>query len=123
MAHAAKVRSPHSAVILFQLGGAVADRAEDHSPVGTRDAQFVLNIAGAWDQADDDAANMEWARDAWNDMKAFSTGGNYINVLTQDEGPERVTAALGKGLARLAKVKARWDPDNVFRTNRNITPG
>jgi FAD/FMN-containing dehydrogenase len=123
MAHAAKVRSPHSAVILFQLGGAVADRAEDHSPVGNRDAQFVLNIAGAWDQADDDAANMEWARDAWNDMKAFSTGGNYINFLTQDEGPERVTAALGKGLARLAKVKARWDPDNVFRTNRNITPG
>ena len=66
--------------------------------------------------------NVEWARDAWSDMKAFSTGGTYINFLTQDEGPERIEAALGKGLNRLAEVKARWDPENVFRTNRNIKP-
>ncbi len=55
-------------------------------------------------------------------MKSFSTGGTYINFLTQDEGPERIEAALGKSLSRLAEVKARWDPENVFRTNRNITP-
>lgn len=62
----------------------------------------------SWEQASDDAANMEWARNAWNDMKTFSTGGTYVNFLTEDEGPERVQAALGKGLARLAKVKAKW---------------
>ena len=55
-------------------------------------------------------------------MKVFSTGGNYINFLTEDEGPERIKAALGKGLMRLSEVKAKWDPENVFRTNRNITP-
>jgi hypothetical protein len=43
--------------------------------------------------------------------------------LTQDEGPERIEAALGKSLRRLAEVKARWDPENVFRANRNILPG
>ena len=51
-----------------------------------------------------------------------STGGSYINFLTEDESPERIAAALGKGLERLAEVKATWDPQNVFRTNRNIPP-
>lgn len=120
--NAAKIRSPHSAVIFFQIGGALNGLEEEHSPVGNRDARYVLNIAGSWEGADDDKANIEWAREAWKDMKVFSTGGTYINFLTQDEGPERIEAALGKGLQRLAEVKARWDPDNVFRTNRNIKP-
>ena len=120
--HAAKIRSPHSAVILFQIEGALNRLNEEHSPVGNREARHVLNIAGSWEKADEDKANVEWAREAWNDMKAFSTGGTYINFLTEDEGPERVEAALGKGLNQLAKVKARWDPENVFRTNRNIKP-
>ena len=120
--HAARIRSPHSAVILFQIGGALNGLEEGHSPAGNRDARYVLNVAGSWEQAGDDETNLGWARDAWSDMRPFSTGGTYINFLTQDEGPERIEAALGKGLQRLAQVKARWDPDNVFRTNRNIKP-
>jgi len=109
-------------VILFQLGDALGRPPADHSPVGNRDARYVLNVAGSWEQAADDAANVEWARAAWNDMKTFSTGGTYINFLTEDEGGERTEAALGVSLKRLAEVKARWDPENVFRTNRNIQP-
>ncbi|MEP7326439.1 MAG: FAD-binding oxidoreductase [Gemmatimonadota bacterium] len=122
MAHAARISSPHGAIALFQLGGALNQVAEADSPVGNRDARYVLNIAGAWEQAADDAANIAWAREAWNDMKSFSTGGNYVNFLTEDESPERIAAALGKGLGRLAEVKARWDPENAFRANRNIKP-
>jgi FAD/FMN-containing dehydrogenase len=120
--HAARIRSPHSAVILFQIDGALNQLKEEHSPVGNRDARYVLNIAGAWERAEEDTANLKWARDAWNDMKSFSTGGTYINFLTEDEGSERIKAALGKSLERLAEVKAKWDPQNVFRTNRNIKP-
>jgi FAD/FMN-containing dehydrogenase len=120
--HAERIRSPHSAVILFQLEGALNHLKEEHSPVGNRDARHVLNIAGSWDQADDDGANIKWAREAWTDMKPFSTGGTYLNFLTEDEGPERIEAALGTGLQRLARVKAKWDPKNMFRTNRNIKP-
>lgn len=120
--HAAKIRSPHSALILFQIEGALNRLEEEHSPAGNRDARYVLNIAGSWEQAGEDRANIEWAREAWEDMKSFSTGGTYINFLTEDEGPERIEAALGKGLQRLAEVKAKWDPRNVFRTNRNIKP-
>jgi FAD/FMN-containing dehydrogenase len=120
--HAARIRSPHSAVILFQIGGALNQFNEEHSPVGNRDARYVLNMTSAWEQPGEDTANVEWARDAWNDMKSFSTGGTYVNFLTEDEGPERIEAALGKGLERLAEIKAKWDPQNVFRTNRNIKP-
>jgi FAD/FMN-containing dehydrogenase len=122
MEHAARIRSPHSAVILFQIGGALNRLDAGHSPVGNRDARYVLNIAGSWETAADDAANIDWARGAWNDLRSFSTGGTYINFLNADEGPERTQDALGEGLARLAEVKARWDPQNVFRTNRNIPP-
>ena len=122
IAHAAAVRSPHSAVIFFQIGGALNAFKTEHSPVGNRDARYVLNIAGSWEKAEDDRANIEWARTAWNDMKSFSTGGTYVNFLTEDDGPERMEAALGQGLDRLAEVKAKWDPRNMFRTNRNIKP-
>lgn len=122
MAHAARIASPHSAVILFQIDGALNKVAAGHSAVGNRGARYVLNIAGSWEQPGDDAANIDWARAAWKDMKSFSTGGTYINFLTADEGPERNQAAYGHGLERLAEVKATWDPANAFRTNRNIPP-
>ncbi|WP_298267000.1 BBE domain-containing protein [Geobacter sp.] len=122
MEHAARICSPQSAVILFQIGGALNGLSDDHSPVDNRGARYVLNIAGSWEGADQDGANVAWAREAWNDMKAFSIGGTYLNFLAEDEGPERVRAALGKGLRRLVEVKAKWDPENVFRTNRNIKP-
>jgi hypothetical protein len=82
--HARRVQSPHSAVILFQLGGALNRLDEDHSPVGNRQTRYVFNVAGSWERPEEDGANIEWARAAWNDMKEFSTGGTYINFLTED---------------------------------------
>lgn len=120
--HAGRIRSPHSAVILFQLGGALNALDDDHSAVGNRDARYVFNVVGAWESPEDDATNIAWARDAWHDLKAFSTGGTYINFLTEDEGTERIEAALGPALQRLAEIKRRWDPANRFRVNRNIAP-
>jgi len=121
--HAAKIPSPHSAVILFHIEGALNRLEEGHSPVGNRDARYVLNITSSWDEADHDEVNVEWTRAAWSDMRSFSTGGTYVNFLTEDEGPERIEAALGKGLQKLTEIKRKWDPENVFRTNRNIEPG
>jgi hypothetical protein len=55
-------------------------------------------------------------------MKRFSTGGTYVNFLTEEEAGDRVAAAYGKNLTRLASIKATWDKDNLFRTNKNIAP-
>ena len=120
--HAANFPSPHSALIFFQIGGALNNLAQDYSPAGNRDAHYVLNVTGAWDKTEEDKPNIEWVRKTWEDLKKFSTGGTYINFLTEDEGSERTKIALGKALERLAEVKKKWDPDNMFCTNRNITP-
>jgi FAD/FMN-containing dehydrogenase len=122
IARAATIPSPHTTMILFHIAGALNALPNDHSPVGNRDAAYVLNIGGCWEKSAGDEKNVAWGRDTWNALKGFSTGGNYINFLTEDEGPERVAAALGTAAARLAKVKQQWDPENVFRTNRNIKP-
>jgi FAD/FMN-containing dehydrogenase len=122
--HAARIVSPHSAILIFPLDGAVSELPEDHSAVGNRDAVAVLNISSAWDHVKDDAENIEWAREAWRDMRQFSTGGTYINFLTEEEGDDRTRAAYRTNYDRLAQVKAAWDPTNLFRTNKNIgVPG
>lgn len=120
--HAERIQSPHSALILFQIEGALNCLDEQHSAVGNRRAHFVVNIAGSWERAQDDDENIAWARNAWNDLKPFSTGGTYLNFLTADEGAERTEAALRATLPRLIDIKKKWDPTNFFRTNRNIPP-
>jgi len=122
MEHASRLTSPHSAVIVFQLGGAVGRWPSDHSPVCNRDAAAVLNVAASWEKEAEDAIHVEWARSTWRDMRRFSTGGTYVNFLTEEETGERLAAAYGKNLARLAQIKARWDPTNLFRTNKNVAP-
>lgn len=120
MDHAARIPSRHSAVILFQIGGALNQMDDEHSPVGNRDARYVLTVAGSWERPKEDRRNIEWVRRAWNDMKAFSTGGTYVNFLTEEESDERTEAALGTAMNRLYEIKERWDPANRFRVNRNI---
>lgn len=120
--HASRLVSPHSAILIFPVDGALNALPEGHGAVGNRDASAVLNIASAWDHAEDDAANIEWARTAWSDLRRFSTGGTYINFLTEDEGNDRTLAAYRSNYDRLVALKAKWDPANLFRTNKNIDP-
>jgi FAD/FMN-containing dehydrogenase len=120
--HAGRIVSPHSGIILFPIDGALNRLAESHSAVGNRDAGAVINITAAWETADDDKVNIEWARAAWRDIRRFSTGGTYVNFLTEEEGDERTHAAYRDNYRRLVEIKTRWDPDNVFRINKNITP-
>ena len=121
-AHGRRIVSPHSAILLFPLHGRLSDLPEDHSAVGNRKTATVFNIAGSWDDPSDDDANIGWARDAWEDMSRFSTGGTYVNFLTEEEGDSRIHDAYGDNYARLASIKQRYDPGNVFRTNKNILP-
>ena len=120
--HAQRIVSPHSAILLFPVDGALNRLSEHHSAVGNRDAAFVLNIAAAWENAEDDQANIDWSRAAWRDMRRFSTGGTYVNFLTEEEGDERIHAAYGRNYDRLVDVKTKWDRENLFRTNKNIAP-
>jgi FAD/FMN-containing dehydrogenase len=120
--HAEAIASPHSAIILFPLDGALNRLPEDYSSVGNRDTAWVLNITASWEKVEDDKTNIEWARAAWRDLRSFSTGGTYINFLTEEEGDERIHAAYGNNYERLVEIKSKWDPGNLFCMNKNIAP-
>jgi FAD/FMN-containing dehydrogenase len=119
--HAARIRSPHSAILMFQIGGALAELPADHSPAGNRDAAYVLNITGSWERPEDDEANKRWARECFEDAHPCSTGGTYVNFLTEEEGRDRIEAAYGSAnLRRLAELKRRLDPDTLFRHTKGV---
>lgn len=113
----------HSSLLVFQqVGGAIARVPASHSPYANRDAALDCFPIAIWDNPADDEANMRWARDLWNAVRPFSTGGVYANNLG-DEGDERVRDAYGANYARLAAIKKQYDPTNFFRLNQNIQPG
>jgi FAD/FMN-containing dehydrogenase len=119
--HAGRITSPHSAILLFQIEGALNDRPSGHSPAGNRDAAYVLNIAGSWENGSDDAANVAWARTCFEATRSCSTGGTYLNFLTEEEGRDRIAAAYSRAdLDRLASLKRRYDPDNLFRHTKSV---
>ncbi len=120
--HARRIVSPYSAIAIFPLEGALNRLPEDYSPMGNRDAAYALNYQASWEKADDDQSNVEWARAAWQDIRPFSTGRAYINFQTADEGEERIRATYGSNYDRLVELKTKWDPENLFHTNKNIEP-
>jgi len=120
-AAAARIPSPHSVMLLFHIAGALNELPADHSPVGNRDAAYVCNLASSWEGSSDDAANIAWTRQSWESIRPFSTGGAYLNFMTEEEGAERIEAAYGKAtLKRLASLKRKYDPQNLFRHTKNV---
>ena len=118
---ATRIPSPHSAILLFHIGGALNELPADHSPAGNRDATFVCNLAGSWEHSSDDAANIAWTRQSWESIRPFSTGGAYLNFMTEEEGAERIAAAYGKTIVnRLASLKRKYDPQNLFQHTKNV---
>jgi FAD/FMN-containing dehydrogenase len=119
--HAGRIRSPHSAILLFQIQGALNERPAGYSPAGNRNAAYVLNIAGSWENAADDAVNVAWARDCFEASRACATGGTYVNFLTEEEGRDRIEAAYSPAdLQELAALKRKYDPDNFFRHTKSV---
>jgi hypothetical protein len=114
---------PGAEVGYLHLGGALNERAWDDGAVGNRDARYAIGANGMW-QPDEPNADMyrRWIRDAWERLRPYSTGRTYINFQTADEDEARVRATYGPNFDRLAELKRKYDPDNLFRTNRNIRP-
>jgi FAD/FMN-containing dehydrogenase len=119
---ASKVTSPLSESLIIHLAGALNDLADDDGAVGNREARYMSAFAGQWPPDAGDDEHIAWVRQAWESIRPFSTGGNYLNFQTADEEEERVRATYGTNFDRLVEVKEEYDPDNVFRSNRNIRP-
>lgn len=121
-AHAWQHSCGASYVLLFHLGGQIARLPSDHSAASGRDAQhtIVINAVGTGGQPP--PGDVGWCRDTFRGLQPYATGEVYVTFLDTDEGPERVRAAYGQRYERLARIKARYDPGNIFRGNQNIPP-
>jgi len=110
-----------SLLVLQQVGGAIARVPADETPYANRDALYDCFPISIWDDPADDERHIRWARELWDAMTPFSTGGVYANNLGE-EGTDRVRAAYGENYPRLAALKSKYDPTNFFRLNQNIRP-
>jgi FAD/FMN-containing dehydrogenase len=114
--------SPLTQHLLLPWGGALARVDADATPLAQRAARWVSHPFATWEDAADDAANIAWVRDYRRANAPFTTGGVYLNFIG-DEGDERIKAAFGaEKYDRLARIKAEYDPRNVFAGNQNIRP-
>lgn len=120
--YAGNLSSPMTSVLMFHLGGQISRIDEHESAAANRDASYVLNIQSAWEDPAESDKHIEWTRTFWRDMQPFSTGGVYVNFLSEDETGDRVRAAYRSNYERLIELKNKYDPTNLFRVNKNIQP-
>ena len=118
---AGKLPSPQCEIFIGQIAGAPNRIASDAMAYGHRDAKFVLNVHGRWDNAADDSKCIAWARDFFRASAPFASAGAYVNFMTAEES-DRIAAAYGANYDRLVKTKRRYDPENIFHLNQNIKP-
>jgi FAD/FMN-containing dehydrogenase len=120
----ARVTSPMSMLALQQVGGEMQRGAGDHAAYSHRDALYNLVLFTAWEDQGESEVHIKWARDLWEDLIPYSTGGVYVNDIGREteEGAEQIQSAFGAGYKRLVELKNKYDPTNLFRHNQNIRP-
>jgi len=122
--HFPRKASPMSFMPMFVLGGNYAEHADGQTAFGgSRQTGYVLNIAAVAPTAELLDADRAWVRAFWSDLVPHSTGvGSYVNFMSEYE-QDRVVASYGaEKYERLSRIKATYDPDNVFHLNANIRP-
>jgi FAD/FMN-containing dehydrogenase len=122
MKYGAQLPTMHSTMHIYPINGAAHRPSTSDTAFSYHDANFAEVIVGV----DPDPANNErmiqWARDYWMALHPHSAGGGYVNMM-MDEGTDNVKAAYRDNYIRLAQIKAKYDPSNLFNVNQNIKPG
>lgn len=119
--YAGQLPSPQCEIFIGHIAGAANRVPPEAMAYAHRDAKFVLNVHGRWESAAEDRSCIEWARAFFKASAPYASAGAYVNFMTEDEG-ERVAAAYGSNYDRLALLKKRFDPENIFHLNQNIKP-
>jgi FAD/FMN-containing dehydrogenase len=114
---------PSMLMAIWHYGGEMNRVPAKETAFGSRDTSFLLSVDSIWDDPADTERVIEWSRNVLEEMKPHSGAGMYPNFPGfGEEGNELVKSAYGKNYERLSKIKAKYDPDNFFSVNLNITP-
>jgi hypothetical protein len=120
--HGAQLPTMHSTMHLYPVNGAAHKVGSNETPWSHRDAVWSEVIVGV----DPDPANKdritEWAKSYWQALHPYGDGGGYVNFMMEGEGEDRIRATYRDSYDKLARIKAKYDPNNFFRVNQNIRP-
>jgi FAD/FMN-containing dehydrogenase len=123
MENAESAPSPNTISSLWNIGRAVRAVPANATAFGDRSMGWMYSADGVWAEAADDDANINWARESWSRAEPFGHEGRvYLNFPGHGEDSTLTRDAFGDGYGRLAKIKAKYDPSNLFRFNQNIEP-
>jgi len=114
--------SPMSSIVIEHFHGAVTRVGVSDTAVPYRDTGFNLVLTSVWTDPTTTDANIAWTRATYDALTPHFAARRYVNYLGDDEAGDAVHAAYGPNYARLAQVKRKYDPNNLFRLNQNITP-
>jgi FAD/FMN-containing dehydrogenase len=119
--HLSKSTAPMRVAQLRPLGGALARVPNEATAFAYRSEQVIVNVAAFYDGARDRPAKLAWVHEFARALHADATRA-YVNFVL-DEGPARVLAAYPQATwDRLRRIKAAYDPTNLFRLNHNVPP-
>lgn len=118
---ARRLPDPECEIFIAHLGGAMGRVAPEATAYGGRGATFVMNVHTRWREAGDDGRCIGWAREFHAATRPHAMGTAYVNFLSEEEG-ESLASTYGANYARLSRIKAKYDPGNMFRVNQNIPP-
>ena len=122
IAEAAKAPSELSLMHLYPIDGAVRRVGESETAWGAREATWSMVIAAIDSNPKQADRLSRWGKSYWEAVHRFNSGGGYVNFMMDDEGDARVKASYGGNYAKLAAIKKKYDPANLFRVNQNIRP-
>jgi FAD/FMN-containing dehydrogenase len=114
--------APHCEILIVNLAGAINRVPAEATAYPHRNVHFVMNVHTRWSDASQDAVCVGWARKLHDAAAPFATGGVYVNFMPEDETQRVRTGAYGPNYDRLAGIKAKYDPKNLFRMNQNVAP-
>jgi len=121
--HAGRMASPLTVLALFPMGGAISRVGEDETPLGPRGAAYNYHALAQWAEPSEAGRHVGWAGELEAALRPWTGERTYLNFIG-DEGEERVRTGYGpEKYRRLAGLKKRYDPDNLFHLNQNIRPG
>jgi hypothetical protein len=119
--HGAALPTMHSTMHLYAIDGAAHRVGPNETAFSYRDANWAEVIVGVDPEPANSAKITTWCKDYFDALHPYSAGGAYVNFM-MDEGQERVQASFRDNYTRLAEIKAKYDPANLFRVNQNIRP-
>ncbi|WP_053991187.1 FAD-binding oxidoreductase [Mangrovimonas sp. TPBH4] len=116
-----EIPTPLSQMHMYPISGAASKPSKEDTPWAYRDAKYAGVIVGVDPSPSNASKITDWCKAYWDALHPYSSGGAYSNFM-MDEGQERVKASYKHNYARLAEIKQKYDPNNLFHVNQNIAP-